>query len=126
MSNIPILVTYSDGSQSIFFEQRAVELPSHTTWKLILDPSTKEWLVDAENQDPNAKPKWVSKLLSSKRSREHLDGMFKGLGIQVVEILFGTRGSGLEGFRSLGSRSIWSEAYRLRLRLYSLGFRGQD
>ncbi|CAE7273491.1 unnamed protein product [Symbiodinium microadriaticum] len=63
----PVLVAYSDGSQSLYYRQRAVELPTGTIWKLVQDPNTAEWLVDAENQDPNVKPKWVAKLLSSKR-----------------------------------------------------------
>ncbi|CAE6950181.1 unnamed protein product [Symbiodinium sp. CCMP2456] len=69
----PVLVAYSDGSQSLFYRQRAIELPTTTRWKLVQDPSTAEWLVDAENQDPNVKPKWVAKLMSSKRSRQRLD-----------------------------------------------------
>ena len=69
---IPTLVDYEDGSQSIFWNQRAVQLPNNTRWELVQDPNTAEWLVDSSSRDPNVKPKWVNKLVLSKRAREHL------------------------------------------------------
>ena len=68
-TNVPLLVAYEDGTQSIFWRQRAVELPTATTWELVQDPETAEWLVDSAARDPGIKPKWVTKLMQSKRSR---------------------------------------------------------
>ena len=80
---MPALVDYEDGSQSIFWRQRAVQLPGNTKLELVQDPNTIEWLVDSCSRDPSVKPKWVSKLVNSKRAREHL-GIKEGLQGQIM------------------------------------------